>query len=288
MSYVTQEDVFQTIEPVLRGVFEEFADFTGTKRPVTRRPVPAHPLCRVDAEIRHRQAGPAQPARDHRRHRRLRPRGRDLPRLQGRDREGRRGARHPRAEVADQAAQLLRQAERLGAGAGRAGPRLRRVRGRRRQGPDRQVPARRAPRPRCARRPAPRTATRCSSSPTRRPRPPSWPASPRTKIGAGAGADRPGPLRVLLDRRLPDVRAQRGDRADRLQPQPVLDAAGRAGGAGDAGPADHQRVPVRHRLQRRRAVLGRDPEPSAGDHDQGLRDRRLRPQRASRPSSAAC
>ncbi|HEY9345295.1 MAG TPA: amino acid--tRNA ligase-related protein, partial [Inquilinus sp.] len=30
MSYVTQEDVFQTIEPVLRGVFEEFSGFTGT------------------------------------------------------------------------------------------------------------------------------------------------------------------------------------------------------------------------------------------------------------------
>jgi aspartyl-tRNA synthetase len=26
MSYVTQEDVFNTIEPVIHGVFEEFAD----------------------------------------------------------------------------------------------------------------------------------------------------------------------------------------------------------------------------------------------------------------------
>jgi aspartyl-tRNA synthetase len=43
MSYVTQEDVFQTIEPVLRGVFEEFSDFTGTKRAVTAGPFPRIP-----------------------------------------------------------------------------------------------------------------------------------------------------------------------------------------------------------------------------------------------------
>ena len=33
---------------------------------------------------------------------------------------------------------------------------------------------------------------------------------------------------LLLDRRLPDVRVQRRDAGDRVQPQPVLDAAGRA------------------------------------------------------------
>ena len=67
MSFVTQDDVFEAVEPVLRGVFEEFADgkrVTGD--------VPAHPLCRGDAEIRHRQAGPAQPDRDRRRHRGVR------------------------------------------------------------------------------------------------------------------------------------------------------------------------------------------------------------------------
>ncbi len=35
-------------------------------------------------------------------------------------------------------------------------------------------------------------------------------------------------LPLLLDRRFPDVRARRGNRQDRLQPQPVLDAPGRA------------------------------------------------------------
>jgi len=43
MSYVTQEDVFQAIEPVLRGVFEEFSDFTGTKRGVTAGAFPRIP-----------------------------------------------------------------------------------------------------------------------------------------------------------------------------------------------------------------------------------------------------
>ena len=59
MSFVTQEDVFQAVEPVLRGLFEEFGD----GKPVTPG-VPAHSLCRGDAEIRLRQAGPAQPDRD--------------------------------------------------------------------------------------------------------------------------------------------------------------------------------------------------------------------------------
>lgn len=43
MSYVTQEDVFAAIEPVLAGVFEEFADWSGTKRAVTPPPFPRIP-----------------------------------------------------------------------------------------------------------------------------------------------------------------------------------------------------------------------------------------------------
>ena len=67
MSFVTQDDVFAAMEPVIRGVFEEFAD----GKPVTPD-VPAHPLSRGDARLRHRQAGPAQPDRDAGRHRALR------------------------------------------------------------------------------------------------------------------------------------------------------------------------------------------------------------------------
>ena len=50
----------------------------------------------------------------------------------------------------------------------------------------------------------------------------------------GTRPDRQGPFRLLLDRRFPDVRVERGRQEDRLLAQPVLDAAGRAGGAGDA------------------------------------------------------
>lgn len=35
MSFVTQEDVFSTMEPVIGGIFEEFSDFLGDKRTVT-------------------------------------------------------------------------------------------------------------------------------------------------------------------------------------------------------------------------------------------------------------
>jgi aspartyl-tRNA synthetase len=43
MSFVTQEDVFAAIEPVLAGVFEEFSDWTGTQRAVTPAPFPRIP-----------------------------------------------------------------------------------------------------------------------------------------------------------------------------------------------------------------------------------------------------
>ena len=59
MSFVTQDDVFAAMEPVIRGVFEAFAD--GKRGDAG---VPAHPLPRGDAQIRHRQAGPPQPDRD--------------------------------------------------------------------------------------------------------------------------------------------------------------------------------------------------------------------------------
>ena len=65
MSFVTQEDVFAAVEPVLRGVFEEF----GGGKPVTQK-FPMIAYTRRDAEIWRRQAGLAQPDPDRRRHRR--------------------------------------------------------------------------------------------------------------------------------------------------------------------------------------------------------------------------
>ncbi len=44
MSFVTQEDVFAAIEPVLHGVFEEFAGWTGDGRSVSALPFPRIPF----------------------------------------------------------------------------------------------------------------------------------------------------------------------------------------------------------------------------------------------------
>jgi aspartyl-tRNA synthetase len=44
MSFVTQEDVFSTIEPVMRGVFEEFATWNGKDRKVADGPFPRIPF----------------------------------------------------------------------------------------------------------------------------------------------------------------------------------------------------------------------------------------------------
>jgi aspartyl-tRNA synthetase len=51
MSFVTQEDVFAAIEPVLAGVFEEFSAWTGTKRAVTPAPFPRIPYGRAMLEF---------------------------------------------------------------------------------------------------------------------------------------------------------------------------------------------------------------------------------------------
>ena len=59
MSFVTQEDVFDAVEPVLRGVFEEFAG----GKPVTPK-FPLIPYAEAMRAIRHRQAGPAQSDQD--------------------------------------------------------------------------------------------------------------------------------------------------------------------------------------------------------------------------------
>ena len=85
---------------------------------------------------------------------------------------------------------------------------------------------------------------------------------PRAHQGRrGIEPDRQGPVRTRLDRRLPDVRVRRGRQEGRLLAQPVLDAAGRPRCVADAGPADHQGVPVRHHLQRLRDRLRRHPQP---------------------------
>ena len=92
MSFVTQEDVFAAVEPVLRGVFEEF----GGGRPVTPE-FPRIPYAAGDARLRRRQARSAQSDQDRRRHGDVLARRRDVQRLQASHQGGRRGAGDPRA-----------------------------------------------------------------------------------------------------------------------------------------------------------------------------------------------
>jgi len=50
MSFVEQEDVFQAIEPVMRGVFEEFADWQGKGRTMPEGPFPRIPYAEAMAK----------------------------------------------------------------------------------------------------------------------------------------------------------------------------------------------------------------------------------------------
>ena len=50
MSFVTQEDVFNSIEPVMRGVFEEFANWDGKNRTMPAEPFPHIPYAEAMAK----------------------------------------------------------------------------------------------------------------------------------------------------------------------------------------------------------------------------------------------
>ena len=175
MSFVTQEDVFAAVEPVLRGVFEEF----GGGKPVTQKfpmipyreamlkygvdkPDLRNPIVIVDVTERVRRLRPcrSRPSRTS-------------------SRPAASCARFPH-RAPPPAALLLRQAQRLGAGRGRAGPRLHHLRrGRRAARPAAgrsPSSSRRRSRPASSPRPGSRPATPCSSPATSRPRPPSSPA----------------------------------------------------------------------------------------------------------------
>ena len=220
----------------MHGVFEEF----GGGRPVTPD-VPAHPLPRRDALVRLRQAGPAQPDQDA---------GRvastsaarasvfagllEQPGTEVRAIPAPGGGSRAFCDRMNAWAQgeglpglgyIFWREGRAAAGGGRAD------RQEPRAGADRGDPAAAGPgrgrRGLLRRRPAGevRGGRRQGAQ--------------RHRHGAGAGGR--GPVRLLLDRRLPDVREGRDTGQARLQPQPLLDAAGRAGGAGDPGPARRPR-----------------------------------------------
>ena len=174
MSFVTQEDVFAAVEPVLRGVFEEF----GGGKPVTQK-FPLIPYAQAMLEYGVDKPDLRNPIKIA-----------DVTEVFERDdvtfnafkqviKAGGVVRAIPAPGRGEAAALVLRQAQRLGEGRGRAGARLHHFRRRRArrsagQGADRQIPqSPEAQRALVAQGEAFGRATRCSSPATRRTRRPS-------------------------------------------------------------------------------------------------------------------
>ena len=218
MSFVTQEDVFAAVEPVLRGVFEEF----GGGKPVTQG-LPDDPLRRGDAGIRRRQAGPAQSDHDRRRDRGVRARGRDLQRLQAGD-QGRRGrARDPRAGRG----RSSRARSSTSSTTGRRG-RARRVSATSFSRARASALAGKGPiakfLPAEAQKALVAKAKLSAGDAVffacdKADKAAKLAGAARIRIGADLGLSQDRRVRILLDRRLPDVRVERGREEDRLLPQ---------------------------------------------------------------------
>ena len=204
-------------------------------------------------------------------------------------RAGRGGARHPGAGRGRPAAQLLRQAERVGARAGRArASATSSLAEGERQGARSPSSSTRRGWPRCARPPAPPTATRCSSSAT-----------------SAAAADKlAGRVRIKLGEELELIEKdafrfcwivdfpmyERDEETGQIDfshnpfsmPQGGLEAL-------------ETQDPLTIKAYQYDIVCngvelssGRHPQPPPRHHVQGLRDRRLRAARRSRRASAAC
>ena len=201
MSFVTQDDVFEAIEPVLAGVFEEFAN----GKSVT----PAGAFPRIPYREAMLKYGSDKP--DLRNPilitRRLRPFQRLGLRPVRPDRRGRRrGPRHSGAGHRREEPQILRRHERLGALGRPCRPRLHHPEGRRARRPDRQE-SRRGGDPQADRRRSASAPTTASSSPpARKRRRPSSPARPAPGSAEELGLIDGRRLPILLDRRFPDVR----------------------------------------------------------------------------------
>ena len=224
MSYVTQEDVFATIEPVIAGVFEEFAE----GRAVTATPWPRIPYDTAMLEYGSDKPDLRNPLQHRRCDGALRRFG--LRAVCPHRRIGRRRARHSRARRRSAAAQLLRQAERLGEGRGAGGLGYIVYDADGPKGPiARNLEADRAEAIRTA---CGAESGRCGVFRRRQ-------EGGRREVrrrGAhpprrGTWPHREGRVPLLLDHRLPDVRAERGNQTGRFQPQSVQHAARRAGGA---------------------------------------------------------
>ena len=285
MSFVEQEDVFAAMEPVIRGVFEEFAD----GKPVTPSPWPRIPYAEAM-----RKYGSDKP--DLRNPIVMQERLRAFPRLRlqgvraaaGDGEE--RGLGDPRARR--RPAHLCRPHEFLGAGRGPAGARLHPVL-RPRQGRDDASPDARRDRRRRARpaRQQHRPGAGGSDPPAARALRPATPRSSwrATRINSpssrGWRARKLGQELKLVDEArfefawvvdFPMFEWNEEEKKVDFSHNPFSMPQGGLEALQSAGPADDQGVPVRHRLQRLRTGLRRHPQPSPGGDGEGVRDRRLR------------
>ena len=142
--------------------------------------------------------------------------------------------------------------------------------------------------PRSRRPPAQPTATRCSSSATQRAAAERLAGRARVKLGEDLDLVEKNAFRFCWIVDFPMYERNEDTGKIEFSHNPFSMPQGGLRGAGDAGSADDQGLPVRHRVQRRRAVERRHPQPPARDHVQGLRHRRLQRARTWRPASAAC
>jgi aspartyl-tRNA synthetase len=266
MSFVEQDDVFAAMEPVITGVFEEFAK--------------GKPVTKVWPRIPFAEA--------------LRKYGSDKPDLRNpiimQDvSEHFRGSgfkvfarmlEDPKNQVwaipGPAAAQrVLRPHELLGAGRGPAGPRLHHVaRGRRGRGSARQQHRPRAHRgdPRAAR----PEGRRCRVLRRRRSRQVLEVRRPGAhQARRGVEPDRQGRFELAWIVDFPMYEYNEDDKKVDFSHNPFSMPQGGLDALQRAGPADHQGVPVRHRLQRLRDRLRRHPQPPARGDGEGVRDRRL-------------
>ena len=198
MSYVTQEDVFNTIEPVIAGVFEEFAD----GRSVTKPPFPRIPYDQAMLEFGSDKPDLRNPIRiaDVTEHyagsgfglfARIAASGGIVRAI-------------PAPGAGSTAAQLLRQAERLGEGRGPGRPRLHHLRRRRPEGPDRTQSGGRPGRG-DSHRLRPEAGDAVFFVGGKKDTAPKFAGAVRTRLVRRTRPDRNGRLPLLLGHRLPDV-----------------------------------------------------------------------------------
>ena len=225
MSFVEQDDVFAAVEPVITGVFEEFAK----GKPVTKNwpRIPFAEALRKYGSDKPDLRNPIliQEVSEHFRGSGFKVFARMLedPKNQVWAIPGTGGGSRAFCDRMNSWAQ----------GEGQPGPRLHHVaRGRRGRGSARQQyrPGTDGGDPRATR----PEGGRCRVLRRRRSRQileVRRPCAHQTR--RGVEPDRQGSVRTRLDRRLPDVRIQRGRQEGRLLAQSVLDAAGRPRGAAD-------------------------------------------------------